>query len=232
MNPVLVSDLDDTLTYSIKQEDGELYIFVNMKMIDILHRAMILRRKGKIDAILLLTNNTNRKIKVSGIERNYLDITYERIVNEYNNKYTDNQIESIKDIFDNIYTAEKDMKRTYDLIRNIPGIGYPNKYKPGPSMNGLRFRETKNINTVSRMLRNKSKNVHNLEKRVYFFDDETIDHEIKKEIEGKGGQYITIIPPFHGQDEDKTNFAPVYTMLEKLEKQRGGARTRRKRKTL
>jgi len=203
-----------------------------MKMLDIFHRTMLLRKQNKIDALLLLTNNSNRPVKSNGIKTKYLDLVNRQLVETYNTKYHPEKISSINDMFDNIYTAENSVpkgarNRTYNIVKAIPWIGEPVIiHKPGPNMTGLRFRPAKNINTVKNMLKTMRRkvNTNNLEQRIYFFDDEIIDHAIKAEIGNKGGAYIRITPPFGEDTEDTTDFSPILTLLQNLEKKNGGKR--------
>lgn len=218
MNPVLVSDLDETIISRKKGQNGSINLTINPAMLDIFHRAMNLREKGKIDAIMLLTNNSNMVIS-AGVR--FLDLFNNKLVETYNGLYSP-KINNMSDVFDIVYTGQPGVRkgllnRTYNLVENLPTEWNPTPiYESGPSLTGLRFREAKNIDTVGRMLRNIGKSTASLEKRVYFFDDEKIDHVIKKEIEGKGGAYITISPPF-GKGEDKTDFSPIVKLLDDLE---------------
>ena len=229
--PILISDLDETIVTKIPQADGTIRLDINKAMLDIFHRAMVLRAKGKVAAILLLTNNTNRRLNQG--ER-FLDLVNRRLVAVYNETYPD-KIQHMNDIFDMTYTGEPGVargarNRTYNLVDNLPTKLYPVvEHKPGPSMVGLRFREVKNIETVRRMLGEIKRpiSLNSLENRIYFFDDEPQAHTIKGEIEPKGGSYITITPPF-GEGEDMTDFSPMTDVLTKLENQvQGGMRLHR-----
>jgi hypothetical protein len=234
-NPILISDLDESLISRINLPDDELRIEINMKLLDIFHRAMLLRKKNKIDAIMLLTNNTNRLVKRNGIEIRFLDVVNDTLVEIYNKKYAPEKISTMNDIFDIIYTAQPDVprgikNRTYNLVKQTSVPWAPEVvYEPGPSMTGLRWREVKNIATVKKMVGNINRSIsqENLEQRIYFFDDEAIPHNIKDEI--KGGSYITITPPF-GKGPDETNFSSIYTLLEKLESTTGGYKIKNTKK--
>lgn len=223
--PILISDLDETLATKVRQPDGTIDVNINMRLLDIFHRAMLLRAKGKVDAILLLTNNTNMRLKQGG---RYLELVNLHLVDVYNNTYPD-KIQHMNDIFDMIYTGEPGVargapNRTYNLVDNLPTKLYPVvESKPGPSMTGLRFREVKNIETVRRMLGEIQRpiSLNSLEGRIYFFDDEPLAHTIKGEIEPKGGSYIKITPPY-GEGEDATDFDPITNVLTELEGQTQG----------
>lgn len=238
IKPIIISDLDETIISRVALPNDEIHLNINMKMLDIFHRAMVLRKKNRVDAILLLTNNTNLPVKSNGVQQYFLDLVNDRLVEEYNKAYAPDHINTMNDIFDMIYTAQLNVprgirNRTYNIVKSLPKKGYAAvNYAPGPNMSGLRFRAAKNIDIVKKMIKNIPRQIslENLEQRIYFFDDELIEHVIKAELESKGGSYITITPPFD-EGEDKTDFTPIYTVLEKLEK-KGGYRRTIKRRTL
>lgn len=218
-NPIFVSDLDETLIETTVVERGYTKITINLPLLDMFHRAMKLRKRGKIDAILLLTNNKNRTIKIDEHPIKFLDHVSNTVVEVFNEIYYPEKINSMTDIFDNIYSAEDSTKRTFELVKATPWREEPVIiYEPGPNMIGLRFREIKDIDTVQKMLAeiNILESYERLQKRICFFDDEQIDHVIKKELEQKG-TYITISPPY-GKSADKTDYSPILSLLDSIEK--------------
>jgi len=233
MGPVLVFDLDETLVATEKKFVKGMYMIRTMKLntriFQIIKRAMALRLKGKVDAILLLTNNTNVPSIYGDKEGGFLDIADLRFKEEYN--------VGMDDIFDMVYTGEKGRRglanRTYNLVPYRP---FGNK--PGPTAwsgspnKPMNYRPQKNIATVMKMLSEipgKNVSLDNLEDRIFFFDDEPREHTLKSELDGHGGAYITIVPPF-GKGPDTTDLSPIELALASLERGGGTRRLRRNRK--
>ncbi|NBT47735.1 MAG: hypothetical protein EBT07_07935 [Actinobacteria bacterium] len=228
MGLVLVFDLDETLIATTKTyKDGKYYIDdikLNEKLFQIIFHAKSLNPDGPVavDAILLLTNNTNVPSEYRGLRMGFLDIIDLVVKQKYG--------EGFDEIFDKIYTGKREEvnsgKRTTELVE-FRGFGEPiyeasNIKKEFPK--GKRL--VKDIETVAKILREKAHSTENLEDRIIFFDDEKIVHKIKGELEGHGGKYITIVPPF-GKGEDKTVLSPVYDALRMPNQAKGGARRRR-----
>jgi len=221
--PILITDMDDTLTNyhyipnPVPKTDFKLTI--NMNMLHILHRARLLRSKGKVDAIGLLTNNSNYFVEFTdGSRDKFLNLVNQKVVEVYNKTYLNNQIQDWNEIFDVIYTAEDAFHRTHELVPNLGFTGKPKAPVPGPVAQGLRFRPIKNSNTVKQMLTNIKRNTSNLRQRIYFFDDEPLPHFIANEI----NNYIKISPPFNPEKEDNTDYSPINIVLDSLEKSSAG----------
>ena len=243
MGWVLVFDLDETLIGTTKTyKDGKYYIEdiqLNDKLFQIIFHAKALK-PGLVDAILLLTNNTNVPSEYDKMSMGFLDIIDLVVTKKYG--------EGFDKIFDNIYTgrAGNMKKRGYNLVPFRP---FGNKVPPAYSLNivpasttynprghvnesasGIykmfNYRPSKDIETVSRMLREKGISTEDLENRILFFDDEPRPHVLKRELEGHGGKYITIVPPF-GKGEDKTDLKAVHAALGMTPQAKGGARKRR-----
>ena len=259
MGWVLVFDLDETLIGTKKTyKDGKYYISdiqLNDKLFQIIIHAKSLKQDGSVDAILLLTNNTNVPSEYDKIRMGFLDIIDLVVRKNYG--------EGFDDIFDNIYTGTADnmnmKKRGYNLVPFRP---FGNKvlpsayslnivpgsttYNPHGDLNEsssgiykmLNYRPRKDIATIRQMLfelNNKDISLDGLEDRIIFFDDEPRPHVLMGELEGHGGKYITIVPQF-GKGEDKTDLSPVYAALgmnpqaSAEAKAKGGARLRRSRR--
>ena len=237
MNPVLVFDMDETLIASKKTYDRATdryniqQIIFNERLLEIIRRAKVLKEKDKIDAILLLTNNKNIKCIFEEEERTFLDtVDYEY------SRQTKNHIGAFFILFDNIYTAEPNAEKGR-ITRNYNFVPQNNeRFKPsatawsGKQNEKFRYREKKDIKTIKKMLDELEKSTEDLKKRIYFFDDETIPHAIKEELEGQNAAYITITPPF-GKGEDKTDLEPIEKKLNQLESSKGGTRRRKKKRT-
>lgn len=241
MGWVLVFDLDETLIGTTKTyKDGKYYISdiqLNDKLFQIIFHAKALK-PGLVDAILLLTNNTNVPSEYGKIRMGFLDIIDLVVRKKYG--------EGFDNMFDNIYTgrAGNMKKRGYNLVPFRP---FGNKvssayslnivpasttYNPHGDLNEsssgiykmFNYRPSKDIETVSRMLRDKGISKDNLKNRIFFFDDEPRAHVLKEEL--KSGNYVTIVPPF-GKGEDKTDLSEVYLALGMPHQAKGGARKRR-----
>lgn len=109
MGLVLVFDLDETLIATTKTyKNGKYYIDyiqLNDKLFQIIFHAKALKPGGKVDAILLLTNNTNVPSVYGGEEGNFLDIIDLVVRKKYG--------EGFDEIFDKIYTGTaNNMKKT------------------------------------------------------------------------------------------------------------------------
>jgi hypothetical protein len=227
MGLVLVFDLDETLIGTKKKyENGKYYISdiqLNEKLFQIIFHA---KQDGPVavDAILLLTNNTNVPSEYRGLRMGFLDIIDLVVTQKYGVGFDE--------IFDNIYTGQseevKSGKRTKELVE-FRGFGdaiyeASNRNKKNPKAERL----VKDIATVAKILREKGHSTENLKDRIIFFDDEPREHVLKRELEGHGGKYITIDPPF-GKGEDKTDLSPLYDALgmDMFHQAKGGARRRR-----
>lgn len=255
MGWVLVFDLDETLIGTTKNyKDGKYDISdiqLNDKLFQIIFRAIDLKKDTedkKVDAILLLTNNTNMHSVYGEKEGNFLAIIDSVVKDKYDMNFND--------IFDNIYTGTRDnmKKRGYNLVpvkesnkKKYPSSAYgltsSVKYDPYGSVNQsaygsvnksartssmmLNYRPSKDIETVAKMLREIKISTEDLKNRILFFDDETRAHVLKEELEGHGGKYITIDPPF---GKDKTDLKGVYAALGMdMSQAKGGARLRGRR---
>lgn len=245
MGLVLVFDLDETLIGTTKTyKDGKYYISdiqLNDKLFQIIFHAKALK-PGLVDAILLLTNNTNVPSEYHKMSMGFLDIIDLVVTKKYG--------EGFDKIFDNIYTgtANNMKKRGYNLVpfrqfgnkgssahilNIVPGsTTYNPRGHVNESASGiykmLNYRPSKDIATIRQMLSelNKDISLDGLEDRILFFDDEPRPHVLMGELEGHGGKYITIVPPF-GKGEDKTDLSPVYAALGMPHQAKGGARKRR-----
>jgi len=69
--------------------------------------------------------------------------------------------------------------------------------------------KAKRLEDVKNMLNDLNLPTDYLESRVFFFDD-LPNHMIRREI---GDNYIQITPPFNTDEEDTTNYGPVYAAL-------------------
>jgi hypothetical protein len=239
MGIVLIFDLDETLI-STKKKYRKPYYFIseikiNERVFKIIKRAMQLREKGKVDAILLLTNNANVYSFYDNKEGRFLDMI--------NLKFTEDFKASIDEIFDNVYTGAPGVRgllnRNYNIVEYVP---FGTKAKPstwsGSPENPQNYRLKKDINTVKKMLSeipDRHISLEKLEDRIFFFDDEPRPHALKAELDGHKGAYITITPPF-GKGLDTTDLRPIETMLDALEQPSGGGTRKvsgkRKRYTL
>jgi len=228
MGIILVFDLDETLVYTEKRYRKPYYyiskIKANKRLFKIIKRAMLLRKKGMVDAILLLTNNANVYSFYDNKEGGFLDMINFKFIEEFK--------ESIDDIFDMVYTGAPGLRGLVDRNYNIVDyVQYGTKAKPtawsSSPDNPQNYRLKKDINTVKKMLSavvDRSINLENLEDRIFFFDDEPRAHALKAELNGHNGAYITISPPF-GKGPDATDLTPIETVLDRLEKSnRGGTR--------
>ena len=231
MNPVLVFDMDETLIASKKvyNKEDRKYIITeiqfNEALFGIILRAMKLREKTKVDAILLLTNNTNILSNYNGKDMKFLEIVNLLCKDKYNIGF--------EEIFDNIYTAERNTPKGR-VTRNYNFVPQENERFTSSAWSStlnkkFRYREKKDIKTIATMLNEIGKSTENLQDRIYFFDDETIPHAIKEELEGHQGKYITIVPPF-GKGADTTVLTPILQKLSELEQSKGGTRKRRRNK--
>ena len=132
MGLVLVFDLDETLIATTKTyKDGKYYIDdikLNDKLFQIIFHAKALNPDGPVavDAILLLTNNTNVPSEYRGLRMGFLDIIDLVVKQKYG--------EGFDDIFDKIYTgtAEDMKKRGYNLVPFRP---FGNKVSSAHSLN-------------------------------------------------------------------------------------------------
>lgn len=198
---ILVFDLDETLISS--KPSGA--ITVNPNTLLRIHKAVQLRNANKsVDAILLLTNNTNMIEKTFGTKK----ITYAsgfviecltHIVVEFNKLSVAMGLQPITDasaIFDKVYTAEQRflnsgqrIKHGFEPVKNVATI----------------------INMINEINAEKGKNIsiENLPARIFFFDDYP-HHTLRKELDRKG--YIVIDPPF-GTGANATNFKAVNAAL-------------------
>jgi hypothetical protein len=230
MGWVLVFDLDETLIGTTKTyKDGKYYISdiqLNDKLFQIIFHAKALK-PGLVDAILLLTNNTSVHSVYDGKEGNFLAIIESVVEDKYGMKF--------HKIFDNIYTGKIEEvtsgKRKTELVE-YRGFGEPiyeasNIEKKFPK--GKRL--IKDIATVANMLEDINISTEDLEistkdleNRILFFDDETIPHMLKEQLEQHNGKYVTIDPPF---GKDKTDLKAVHAALGMTPQAKGGARKRR-----
>jgi hypothetical protein len=248
MGWVLVFDLDETLIATKKKyENGKYYISdiqLNKPLFEIIFHAKALKPGGKVDAILLLTNNTNVPSEYGDMRMGFLDIIDLVVRKKYG--------EGFDEIFDNIYTgtANNMKKRGYNLVPFRP---FGNKVSPAYSLNIVQgsttyntrgnvnesssgiykmfnYRPRKDIATIRQMVSelNKDISLDSLEDRIFFFDDEPREHVLQGELEGHGGKYITIVPQF-GKGEDQTDLTDVYAALDMdmPHQAKGGARKRR-----
>jgi hypothetical protein len=248
MGWVLVFDLDETLIATDKDYDKSKHeytiknISLNDKLFQIIFHAKTLK-PGLVDAILLLTNNTNVPSVYGGIRMGFLDIIDLVVTKKY--------LMGFDKIFDNIYTGRAgNMKeRGYNLVPfgpfgNKVSFAYSlnivpasTTYNPRDDVNEsssgiykmLNYRPRKDIATIRQMLSELKKDISldRLEDRILFFDDEPRAHMLKEEL--KTGNYITIVPPF-GKGEDKTDLSEVYLALRMTPQAKGGARLRRSRR--
>lgn len=236
MGLVLVFDLDETLIATKKKyENGKYYISdiqLNDKLFQIIFHAKTLK-PGLVDAILLLTNNTNVPSEYGDKEENFLAIIESVVEKKYGMKFNK--------IFDNIYTGKREEvnsgKRKTELVE-YRGFGEPiyeesNIEKKFPK--GKRL--IKDIATVTKMLEDiiiSTEDINisteDLKNRIIFFDDEPRPHMLKEQLEGHDGKYVTIYPQF-GKGEDKTHLSQVYLALDMdmPPQAKGGARLRRSR---
>lgn len=231
MGWVLVFDLDETLIGTTKTyKDGKYYIDdiqLNDKLFQIIFHAKTLK-PGLVDAILLLTNNTSVHSVYDGKEGNFLAIIESVVEDKYGMKF--------HKIFDNIYTGKIEEvtsgKRKTELVE-YRGFGEPiyeasNINKEFPK--GKRL--IKDIDTVASMLSEIGISTEDLENRILFFDDETIPHMLKEQLERHNGKYVTIDPPF---GKDKTDLKAVHAALgmnpqaSALAQAKGGGRLRGRR---
>jgi hypothetical protein len=241
MGLVLVFDLDETLIATKKTyKDGKYYISdiqLNDKLFQIIFHAKASKPDDSVDAILLLTNNTNVPSEYGDLRMGFLDIIDLIVTKKYGLGFDK--------IFDNIYTGTADnmKKRGYNLV---PFRQFGNKvssvhstipdsttYNPRGDVNEspsgiykmFNYRPRKDIATIRQMLSelNKDISLDRLEDRIFFFDDEPRAHVLMGEL--KKGNYITIVPPF-GRGEDQTDLTDVYAALD-MPHAKGGARRRR-----
>lgn len=233
MNPILVFDLDETLIRSEKSYKEGKYdiksIIFNDRLLQLIKRAIILRGKGKIDAILLLTNNTNVSSIYNGTNDTFLNIVNMRLQEDYKM--------NMSDVFDVIYSAERGeprgiKSRNYNFIpfRPYGTRVYSSAWSGTAEYN---YRPRKDINTIKRMLseiHNRNISPDRLEDRIFFFDDETIPHVLKDELESHDGKYIQVTPPF-GKGEDTTDLQSIETILTSLEKETKGGKRYKRNKT-
>jgi hypothetical protein len=95
MGIILGFDLDETLigtpgkTYDVESKMYTVPVFtVNELFIDLIHKAIVSRGSDKkVDAIILVTNNTNVITKHAQLTLPFLTLAFGRLLFEYNRKY-------------------------------------------------------------------------------------------------------------------------------------------------
>lgn len=143
---------------------------VNELFIDLIHKAIVSRGSDKkVDAIILVTNNTNVITKHAQLTLPFLTLAFGRLLFEYNRKYP--PLKTIGDMFDHIITAEAGVSRTIEEV--------PDTRNPGQ----MRKRPIKDLALLP--------SIDDLKSRLYFFDDEPNPHVLASQID----HYIQI-PPF------------------------------------
>jgi hypothetical protein len=205
--PILVFDMDETLISSVAELIPESThkpehfviesISVNMKLVSILYRAIELRKKGKVRAVFLLTNNNNISSEYKNETRNFVDIGCDEILQAYNaissackKKY---HVDA-KELFDYILTGDT-----------------PTRARLPPSKKDGYEKPVKSMDDVKEMMSRCNMGTKNME--VYFFDDDTT-HMLKDQI--PRGNYIHIVPPY-GEAKDKTDYSKIESRLTELE---------------
>ena len=189
--PVLVFDLDGTIAgdyVNFESENDKTIadIQINPRIFNILKLAYEAREAGRIDAIFLLTNNSDifyismvdyiiGKMIITAASRNNVNGGNGRNMGRYS-------------IFDDIM-SRNDNRRPRDPKGNPP----------------------KRLEDVQVMLEGMGLPLLNLSGRVFFFDD-IPDHAIGEELT-KGGKYIVVQPPYTKGVADETDFEDIERIL-------------------
>jgi len=198
MGLILVFDLDETITYMDSENNVhfndnviELFIYIKEKFL----------RGVVIDAIFLLTNNSDKK--------------YIKNINDF--------------IVYHLRNTDKNVLNNIGNIGTFTGgeEGYPEgvyffDYIMDYVHSHRNPRKTKSFADIKYMADKIGITYNNnldLLNRIFFFDDR--DHVIKTEMEENGIQnhYIKITPPYQPDLDsfftDNTNYKPVYDAIEK-----------------
>jgi hypothetical protein len=206
--PVLVFDLDGTLAgryVDFKEEDKTMAdVQINPRLLNILRLADVARKEERIDAILLLTNNSDKfyiwvvqyiigKL-ISGVSREEINGGNGRNIRNY-------------PFFDDIM-SRNDSRRPRRADGNPP----------------------KRLEDVQRMLEGIGSSTENLAGRIYFFDD-IPDHDIRKHIVPAGGKYIHITPAYQPGMRDETDINEITSILTIRRENLPAGGGRKKRKT-
>lgn len=209
--PVLVFDLDGTIAGNyVNFRNNRLNktiadIQINPRILEILRLADAARKRGGIDGIFLLTNNSDifYIFMVQYILGKMISGSSREEVNSGNGRNM-----KLYDFFDDVM-SRNDNRRPLTADGNPP----------------------KRLEDVRKMLEENDMSTENLAGRVYFFDDMP-DHEIRREILPAGGKYIQIIPPYKHGVTDETDLAEITGILTTggggKKKKRAGARRTRK----
>jgi hypothetical protein len=227
MGLVLVFDMDQTLIDSstgfknISDENliTEIKIAMNMDMINkVLKSAAHQRERGKVDAIVMLTNNSD-KIFAAWISMLIAEILNSR--SKYEPMYVNPEL-------DVVYTDSKPRKSLDSFFDYIMWRGHSSR----PDIEDT----PKRIQDVKYMMEKLTLSTENLEQRTYFFDDRT-DHLIGADFDrfGLGEHYIVIKSNRPELAEGFSKGAPDipdYTPILKALVKRGGARKTRKSRKL
>ena len=202
MAPIFVFDLDETLIASNKEyrkAEHKYYVEamdVNITLLGIIHRAIALRNAKKLRYVVLLTNNTNVPSVYKDRQIPFLELAFERILEEYN-RYFSPKLRTIHELFDGIITAETNVNRVAQQV--------PNSRNPG----AYRSRPVKNMDILKRAIPDIRP------EDIYFFDDEQIPHDLHGQI--PAGHYIQN-PPYVANEY----LNPIFGLLNSLEDQRRG----------
>ena len=188
---VLVFDLDETLSAVNDSEwIGKLPPFkkaiLNRKAIEILKRAIALRRRGQVAAILLLTNNDSD---------DYIDGIVKRLEAACGSASSSGS--SGKPLFD--LKAKRNDTVTPRTPDPVNGAGYP----------------LKDVVTVERMMTRLGKSTDQLASRIFFFDD-IPNHVMSKEVQPSQYIVMKWVQKVDGKIvsfNDQTNYTAVHEAL-------------------
>jgi hypothetical protein len=190
-NPVLVFDLDGTIAgdYVNFREDRHKdleSIQINPRLLHILRLADKARKSQQIDAILLLTNNSD--IFYVFMVQYILGKLVAGVSRATINKGNTREQFHIYNFFDDIMTRN-DNRRPFAADGNPP----------------------KRLVDVKTMVEGLDVSTENLESRIWFFDDRD-DHEIRNELL-PGSHYIHITPSYTEGVKDRTDLREVERIL-------------------
>jgi hypothetical protein len=214
--PILVFDLDGTIAGNYvnfrnnRANKSIADIQINPRILEVLRLADAARKSKKIDAIFLLTNNSDifYIFMVQYVIGKLVSGSSRTEVNAGNGKNM-----KLYDFFDDVM-SRNDNRRLRAADGNPP----------------------KRLEDVRVMAEELGANTNNLAERVWFFDD-IDDHQIRSEI--PTGHYIHITPSYRTGVEDTTNLEAIEAFLKEAnvgggrnkKKRRATRRTRKNLKT-